>query len=869
MSGSASRGRRRRWPWALLALWAALAVASNLWWWTHPGDPEPRPGDERVELLVVEGEALGDEPVSFNYRDRGSREPGAPALVLLHGSPGSLTDFDRLAERLPDDLRLLAPDLPGFGRSQRRVPDYSARAHARYVEQWLDGLGIPRAHLVAFSMGGAVALELADRAPERVASIHLVAALGVEELELFGRHDLNHLLHRAQTLFLQTLTLVIPHFGGADRWVLGTTYARNFQDTDQSRLRGCLERWDGPLAVLHGERDFLVPVEAAREHARVAPQAELVELDASHFLLWTRPEEVAELALDFARRAEAGEAATRADASPERAALAARPYDPTDLPPAAGPLLLLLMVILALGTLVSEDLATIAAGLMVAQGRLEFLPATVACCAGVYIGDMGLFLAGRWLGRPVVARRPLRWFLSEEALERASAWLRRRGIQTIFLSRLLPGLRLPTYFAAGVLRTRFLHFAGYFLVAVLVWTPLLVLFAAWLGSEAIELFERWGAVALIGLLVAILLVERVLIRLFTFRGRRALRGAWMRWTRWEFWPPWLFYPPLVLYVGWLALKHRSFTLVTAVNPAIPTGGFIGESKSAILTALDAPNELAARFRSIPATATTEERRRLVRELQAELDAPYPIVLKPDVGQRGSGVRILRDEAQLEAALAELEVDHLAQEFAPGPEYGVFHLRFPGQVRGRIFSITSKRFPELVGDGTSTVEELILRDPRAVAIARTYFALHAGRLDEVLASGERLQLVELGTHCRGAIFEDARELATPELERAFDELGRRFEGFYFGRYDLRAESPEAFRAGRGFKIIELNGLTSEATHIYDARTPLLEAWRTLGEQWRLAFEISAANRARGARPSSLREVLGELLGYRRVQRSHRN
>lgn len=859
---------RRLLRWLGLAYLATLLVSQL--WWRLGGEAAPRPVTAAaVELPAVYPDGSEGSAVRVVHLDRGPRDGSGHPLLLLHGSPGSRHDFDALAPRLPEDRRVVAPDLPGFGESGREMPDYSARAHAAYAEALLDRLGIERAHLVGFSMGGAVAAELADRAPERVASLSLVAALGVTELELFGDPELNHLIHGAQLVAVEAALQLVPHFGTGEGWLLGRPYARNFFDTDQDRLRGALERWGGPTLIVHGARDFLVPVEAAREHARIVPQAELVELDASHFLVWTRPEEIAAGVAGFVERVEAGTALTRATAAPERVAESRLPFDPGSVPPAGGPALLVLMALFVVGTFVSEDLTTIAAGLMVAQGRVELLPAAAACALGVYVGDLGLFLAGRWFGRPMVERRPLSWMVTPAALDRASEWFQRQGIKAIFLSRLMPGLRLPTYFAAGLVKTRFSLFALYFLVAVAVWTPLLVGFAAWVGDEAGPLIERWGVLAAVALLVGILVVERVVLRLFTWRGRRSLHGAWLRWTRWEFWPPWLFYPPVVLYILWLALRHRSLALVTAVNPSMPTGGFIGEQKSRILDGIRDGREHIASYTLLRADASAEERLARAHEFQADLERPFPIVLKPEVGQRGSGVRVLKDAATLEAAVRELEVDHVLQEYASGPEYGVFYLREPGARRGRIFSITEKRIPKLEGDGRRTLEELIYSDPRSVAIAPTYLELHAARLHEVPGPGEIVPLVELGTHCRGAVFLDGNHLRTPELEAVIERLSRSHEGFWFGRYDLRAESEAAFRRGVGFKVIELNGLTSEATHIYDPRTPLREAWRVLCEQWRLAFEIAAANRAAGAPTDTVVGVWRAFLEYRETSRTHRN
>ncbi|MGH8595243.1 MAG: alpha/beta fold hydrolase, partial [Gammaproteobacteria bacterium] len=117
--------------------------------------------------------------------------------MLLHGSPGDAGNFNRLAELLPDH-RLIIPDLPGFGRSTRDIPDYSIRAHAKYVIELLDQLRVERAHVLGFSMGGGVALHLAESAPERIASITMLAAIGVQEMELLGDYHLNHALHGLQ-----------------------------------------------------------------------------------------------------------------------------------------------------------------------------------------------------------------------------------------------------------------------------------------------------------------------------------------------------------------------------------------------------------------------------------------------------------------------------------------------------------------------------------------------------------------------------------------------------------------------------------------------------------------------------------------------
>lgn len=811
---------------------------------------------DSITLRAVDGALRLADPVALAFEELGPSRGGAlgPAVLLLHGSPGSRAELNDLALSLSDDYRTIAPDLPGFGRSQSKVPDYSIAAHADYAAQLLDRLEVREVHVVGFSMGGGVALELTRRGDERIRSLTLLASIGAQEFELFGDYHLNHAVHGAQLAALWAVHRLTPHFGLLDGSLLSVPYARNFFDTDQRPLRAALRDLDVPTLILHGETDSLVPVGAAREHHRLIPQSDLVVYPRGHFIAFRDPALVARDLREFFRRVEGGRAATRAQASAERRAAAERPFDLSALPKAAGPTLLVWMLLLAVATLVSEDLTCIASGLLVAQGRLGFLAAVLACALGIFIGDVALFLAGRYLGRSWLRRAPLKWWLDESRLARASAWFDRRGIAVIFLSRFWPGMRLPTYVAAGLLRTSLPRFALLFALAVAIWTPLLVGAAVWLGERWIGAFRAGqgslGWVLLTAAAVAWLL--STLRRLATPRGRRRWIGTWRRRMRWEFWPPWLVYPPVLVWIAWLGLRHRSLAVFTAANPAMPDGGFVGESKGDILEAL--PASVTARFLRLAAGGRLESRRAAVRAFLHRHTLALPVVVKPDRGQRGEGVAIVKTSEQLASALAS-PAALIVQEFIPGPEIGVFYARRPGRERGRIFSITRKRLPELRGDGRSTLEELLLADPRAVCLADVYLEESARPPNAVPVDGERVPLVEVGTHCRGAIFEDGGELGTAALEREVDRISRAYRGFYFGRYDLKAPSVEDFLAGTNLRVLELNGVTSEATHIYDPALSVLDAYRVLFRQWQLAYEIGAENRRRGAAVSTLRRLAG--------------
>ncbi|MES1151278.1 MAG: D-alanine--D-alanine ligase, partial [Dongia sp.] len=222
------------------------------------------------------------------------------------------------------------------------------------------------------------------------------------------------------------------------------------------------------------------------------------------------------------------------------------------------------------------------------------------------------------------------------------------------------------------------------------------------------------------------------------------------------------------------------------------------------------------------------------------------------GRRGSGVEGIADVDALAAYLARfpegrrLILQRLVRDEA---EAGVFYVRRPGEKHGRIVSLTLKYFPKVIGDGRSTLRALIEADPRASQLSHLYHRRLGARLDSVPPAGTAVRLVEVGNHCKGAIFRNGQLYVTPAMEAAFAAISDEIPDFYFGRFDVRFRSLEDLRQGRGFTIIEVNGAGSEATHIWDRQTRLFDAYRGLFLQIRLAFEIGAANRRRGLKPMS--------------------
>lgn len=331
-----------------------------------------------------------------------------------------------------------------------------------------------------------------------------------------------------------------------------------------------------------------------------------------------------------------------------------------------------------------------------------------------------------------------------------------------------------------------------------------------------------------------------------------LERAW----RWEFWPSWLYYIPIVLWILWLGLKHRRPTAFTASNPALEASGMVGERKHLALAPLQAnAPDLVATF-SLLDDQTTPAR---LGQAQAFIAVQgLPIVLKPNVGQRGRGVFVARSQADVDDYLTRFNGDVIAQRYIAGEEFGVYVARMPGAREATILSIVHKTFPQVLADGQHTLRELILRDERAKLISSLLFARWRNELEQVPPQGEVIQLVEIGAHCRGSLFLDAGHLATPALVKTLTRLLDAVPGYAFGRMDLRVSSVADFQDGVGLKVLELNGVSAESAHIYHPGTSLLEGYLAMFKQWSLAFDIGAAYAKQGVPTTSAMSLLKSFL-----------
>jgi hypothetical protein len=304
---------------------------------------------------------------------------------------------------------------------------------------------------------------------------------------------------------------------------------------------------------------------------------------------------------------------------------------------------------------------------------------------------------------------------------------------------------------------------------------------------------------------------------------------------WEYWPFNVVYGPLFPYWFFLCLKARSFFFFNTSNPSIKNGGFLMESKKEIYDLI--PFEYYPSTLFFKPSTPSEE----IIELIKQRNLKYPLVGKPDIGMKGMMVKKIETENDVIEYSNNSKVDFLIQEYVPYEnEVGIFYYRYPNEIRGHISGIVKKEFLSVKGDGISTVEQLLLKNKRAVLQLSTLREKEKDKMNVVLKKEEEMIIVPYGNHVRGAKFLDESDLVDEELINTIDEICKRVKGFYFGRLDIRYNIWEELKQGKNFSIIELNGSGSEPTHIYDPKHSVFWAWKEILKHWKILYRVSKLN-----------------------------
>ena len=324
----------------------------------------------------------------------------------------------------------------------------------------------------------------------------------------------------------------------------------------------------------------------------------------------------------------------------------------------------------------------------------------------------------------------------------------------------------------------------------------------------------------------------------------------------EFWPIAVFYTPVAFL--WLinGVRFANFSLPLLANPKIHLSGIVGESKYSIFSdAGPFASQFIAPWIAFKNSKTIPPLKRIeiILKQLSDLQITYPFVAKPDQGCRGAGVQKIDSCNKLVSYLASFPENEiiLFQKFVPfKPEASVFFVKYPNNQLGEITSLTLKFASEIKGNGYDSIETLIKKHPRAGPLFHLYKNRHYKRLKEILPEGVTMPISFAGSHSKGTQFRNGCHLISHNLTLIINKIANDLPEFYYGRFDLRFQDINTFLDGKKFTIIEINGASSEAAHIWDADTSLFTIYKTLLWQYNTLFSIGYHNYKRGFRSTGL-------------------
>lgn len=325
----------------------------------------------------------------------------------------------------------------------------------------------------------------------------------------------------------------------------------------------------------------------------------------------------------------------------------------------------------------------------------------------------------------------------------------------------------------------------------------------------------------------------------------------------EFGPSWWFHLPMyVLGVLW-AIRLGKANYFAAANPALENGGLFGYSKYVAQNHFPQAN--------LPKTCRvhSDEGFDVVLERIKGQGISFPFIIKPDVGERGKGVAVIHDENGLRAYLNDQPKEpYLVQDFVgKSQEYGVFFLKNPATGELSILSLTRKIPLQVVGDGISSVFELIQKHPRACRYQNLF------RVEDptsIPMQHEVIKLSPMGNHCKGAVFLDYSHYISPEVTAAFCKIFQAVEGMYYGRLDVKVDDLRDLSDPGSIIILEVNGANAEPIQIYSPEKAYREGLKTIGFYFQNMAMVAKHNLAGQRRQFKLKDTLRSLRTYVKKQ-----
>lgn len=326
----------------------------------------------------------------------------------------------------------------------------------------------------------------------------------------------------------------------------------------------------------------------------------------------------------------------------------------------------------------------------------------------------------------------------------------------------------------------------------------------------------------------------------------------------EFGPAWWIHFPMKVFGLLWSIRLRNFGFFEASNPGLENGGLFDYSK----------NESLHKFRkiNIPKTIVTDYPYSIF-EIESKIDEAgmsYPLVAKPDFGERGREVEFIENKMALVAYFTtKKQGRYLVQEYLGGGlEFGVFYTKNPLTNKANISSLTLKIPLQVIGDGYSDVKSLTLSHPRA---SRYLHEINYPSMHEVPAKNRIVKLSQKGNHCKGAVFLDCTGHVDDEMVVAFEQVCAPYEDFFYGRLDVKVPYWENLWQDQKVKIIEVNGCNSEPIHIYSPGNSYFNALKVVWEHFAVMAGIAKFNLKKKNYQPNLSNLWANYLNFRKSRK----
>lgn len=460
----------------------------------------------------------------FSYLEFGPSN-GRSTVLMIPDPFVPIHKFESFSQSISNSRRVIIPLFPSEN-SEGKLITHSPEARADILRHFLEMKEIDQVDLIGHGFGNAVAMHMLDtNLRERIRSYSMMSAIGVQEFHFLGYHVLNQPIYT----ILYPIGWLIDYGLPLAHWnkyiPIDLEGARFLRNMDQRPYRDILSSVKLPVHILHSQIDRQISVNTASEHHRIIPQSSLEITEGDHSAIYDKADTWAESYSRFLLNVDAENTPKPGELSTERIELARQNFDFGDVPPVAGWAFFMVILLLTIVTLISEDLGCIGAGLLAAGNVITIWAAFLVIFVGILVADSGIYWMGRIFGRPIIQKAPFKWLISRKDIDWTAMLFKNNGFKIILGSRFLPGTRFPTYFSAGVLQTSFPLFFIYFLISILIWTPLVLGTSIVVGQQMIDylqIYQEYAIHIFLVLVVVLYFGFKLLVPLSTKKGRKEL-----------------------------------------------------------------------------------------------------------------------------------------------------------------------------------------------------------------------------------------------------------------------------------------------------------------------------------------------------------